>query len=357
VRTSTILIIVLASVAGAIVVTACVRVIWRLVGVYLIQRAGPRKLRATKEVLWRDPGRIEDRDLATGPGGADGKPVPPFTFAEEHQSGSNPCVSVRDAKGHVWRVKWGEEVQSETFAVRLAWAVGYFAEVTHYVAEGTIAGARDLQRANACLDEQGRFSHARFELEDERARTHWEEHSWAWNDNPFVGTPELNGLKILVMLLSNWDSKDQRDVARGSNTGIFEYTLPGRRREARYLITDWGGSMGRWGTLPVTRANWNPDAFEAQTPRFITGVTPDGIVEFGYAGQRTADVSTGIRVEDVRWLHGYLGRVTDRQIMDALHASGASTEEAERYTAALRERIDQLGEVARAASDPSAVRP
>ena len=53
----------------------------------------------------------------------------------------------------------------------------------------------------------------------------FEEHSWAWNDNPFVGTRELHGLKMLVMLLSNWDTKDRRDVARGSNTAIFEHAF------------------------------------------------------------------------------------------------------------------------------------
>lgn len=338
---STFLIVALASVAGTILFIACVRVVWRLVGLYLIRQAGPRRLRASRHVLWRDPGVVEDLDLAAGPGGADGRPAPPFIFVEEHGRGTSPSLTVLDARGRRWRVKWGEEVQSETFAVRLAWAAGYFAEITHYLAEGTIAGARDLQRASSCLDGEGRFTAARFELEDPRARGHWEEHSWAWNDNPFVGTPQLNGLKILVMLLSNWDSKDQRDVARGSNTAIFEYESSRWKREARYLITDWGGSMGRWGTLPGTRANWDPDAFESQTPAFVTGVT-DGIVSFGYTGQRTGDVSSGIRVEDVRWLMQYLGRISDAQILDALRASGAKAEESTRYAAALRERIEQL---------------
>jgi hypothetical protein len=347
VRWSTILIIVLASAAGVIVVTACLRVIWRLAGAYLIHRAGPRRLRATRHVLWRDPAPVEERDLAAGPGGTGSEPRAPFTFLEEHASGTHPSVSVRDGHGRRWRVKWGPEARPETFAVRMAWAVGYFAEVTHYVAAGTIDGARDLQHAGDCLDAAGHFTEARFELEDDEARTHWEEHSWAWHDNPFVGTSELHGLKILVMLLSNWDSKDRRDVARGSNTAIFEYRLPGGRREARYLITDWGGSMGRWGTYPVTRANWDPVGFEAQTAEFITGVSEEGLVEFGYAGQRTGDVAAGIRVEDVRWLMQYLGRLTDRQILDGLRASGASPEEAARYCAALRARIDQLAVIAK----------
>jgi hypothetical protein len=341
-RPSIVLIGALAAIAGTILIIACIRLIWRVAGLYLIKRAGPRRLRASRHVLWRDPGRVEALDLAAGPGGPDGVPAPPFTFVEEHASGTSPCVTVRDAEGRRWRVKWGEEVQSETFAVRLAWAAGYFAEVTHFVPEGVIQGPHDLHRAGTCIDPNGRFADARFEFEDPRAIGHWEEHSWAWNDNPFVGTTQLNGLKILVMLLSNWDSKDQRDVARGSNTAIFEYRLSRWRREARYLITDWGGSMGRWGTLPVTRANWDPAAFESQTPAFVTGVSPDGTVAFGYTGQRTGDVATGIRVPDVRWLMQYLGRITDAQLDDALRASGAAADEAARYRTALRDRIEQL---------------
>jgi hypothetical protein len=170
----------------------------------------------------------------------------------------------------------------------------------------------------------------------------FEEHSWSWNDNPFVGTSELQGLKVIVMLLSNWDTKDRRDVARGSNTAIFEHRVSRRRREARYLITDWGGSMGRWGSNIVTRGRWDPAGFEAQTPQFVTAVD-DGVVSFGYAGQRTADVAGGIRVEDVRWLYRYLGRITDAQLRQALEASGAIDVEAASFARSLRERILQLG--------------
>ena len=334
----------LIAVAGTALGTACVFLVWRAVGIYLIRRAGPRRLRSSRHVLWRDPGDVASRDLAGGPGGPDGAPRPPFRFLEERQSGSQPCVSVTDSRGRRWRVKWGEEVRSENLAVRLAWAIGYFAEVTYYVHQGTIEGASELTRTRTCIDERGLFKEARFELDDPDVRKLFEEHSWAWNDNPFLGTRELNGLKILVMLLSNWDAKDRRDVARGSNTAIFEHRVSRWRREARYLITDWGGSLGRWGTV-VTRARWDVDGYEAQTPQFVTGVA-DGIVTFGYSGQRTSDMAAKITVEDVRWLHRYLGRLTDEQLRAALEASGASADETARYARSLRDRISQLGHVA-----------
>jgi hypothetical protein len=326
--------------ASIAVATYIVHAAWNTLGAWRVRRAGPRRLSSFTHVLWRDPGDVSSLDLVTGPGGEDGRPVPPFQFVEEHAGGSQPCITVRDARQRRWRVKWGNEVNSETFAVRIVWACGFFAETTHFVPQGTVTGAAGLQRASACLDERGHFTSARFELDDPAVKKHFEEHSWAWNDNPFLGSRELQGLKIVSMLLSNWDTKDRRDVARGSNTAIFEHqTAAGR--EARYLITDWGGTMGSWGANIVTRGRWDPAAFTAQTPQFVNAVE-EGVVKFGYAGQRTEDIASGITCDDVRWLCGYLGQITDAQLDAALRAAGAADAEREQFHAALRDRIRQL---------------
>jgi hypothetical protein len=58
-------------------------------------------------------------------------------------------------------------------------------------------------------------------------------------------------------------------------------------------------------------------------------------------------------VGDVRWLSSYLGRVTDGQLREGLFASGATREEADCFTRALRERIRQLGRVAELGDDYS----
>jgi hypothetical protein len=338
----TIALFVAVGIAGAIALVVALHMFWRGVGWYRITRAGPRHLVATRHRIWRDPGAIERLDLAAGPGGPDHRPAPPFTFIEEHGDGSQPCVSIRDARGRRWRVKWGHEVSCETFAVRFASAIGYFAETTHRVDSGTIAAAGPLSRARGSIAADGRFSDARFELDDPGVRKLFEEHSWAWNDNPFVGTRELDGLKIAVMLLSNWDTKDRRDVARGSNTAIFEHRRSGWRREAQYLVTDWGGSMGKWGSSFVTRGRWDVAGFESQTPAFVTGVQ-DGCVTFGYVGQRTADVATGIRIEHAAWFHRYARRLTRHQLVAALEASGATADEAVRFADSLLDRIAQIG--------------
>jgi hypothetical protein len=287
--------------------------LWRGIGVYRLRKAGPRRLRARHHVVWRDPGPIAARDLRYGPGGAAYVPVAPFTFVEEHTAGSQPCVSVVDARGRRWRVKWGHEARVETFA-----------------------GCVELPG--------GRFVDARFELDDPAVRKLFEEHSWSWDDNPFVGSRELDGLKIVVMLLSNWDTKDRRDVARGSNTAIFEHRVgrwPRTHHEARYLLTDWGGALGKWGTNIVTRGRWDADGFEAQTPQFVTGVD-GGRVQFGYTGQRTADIAGNIPVAHARWFHTIAHGFTERQLADGLLASGATDEEAQRFARALMGRLAQL---------------
>jgi hypothetical protein len=315
---------------------------WRLRSEWQRRREGEAPLKSHHAVIWRDPGDVSQRDLGNGPGTP---PQPPFEFIEEHDTGSQPCVSIRDARGREWRVKWGSEVRTETFGTRLAWALGFFSEQTHFIPEGEIVGATDLRRAKDCIDEQCRFAEARFELSEAGVAKHFDAHGWAWNDNPFVGTHELHGLKILMMLISNWDNKDVRDVARGSNTAIFEYRMSKHIIEARYLIIDWGAALGAWGSNVVQRGRWDVAAFAGQNEQFITGVDAE-FVRWGYQGQRTADLTDGITREDVAWFYRLAGQLTDRQIHEGFIASGATADEAGYFTAALRGRIEKLREVA-----------
>ena len=331
-------------IVGTAAVLACVYFAWWIISLYKIKRAGPRPLEAHRKTLWRDPGEVERLDLRVGPGGSDLMPAPPFQFIEEHEAGSNPCLSVRDARGRTWRVKWGDEVRSESFAVRLIWAAGYHAETTHFIAEGRIEGVKELSRARSCVGDDCTFKDARFELDEKGVQKMFDEHGWSWDDNPFVGTRELKGLKVMIMLLSNWDNKDVRDVARGSNTAIFQYPLADGTREARYLIIDWGATMGRWAAVGF-RAKWDCAAFESQNLEFIKSVEEVGTIKWGYIGQRTEDATEGITVEDVRWLYQYIGRITDEQLRDGLAASGATNDEVECFTKAIRDRINQLKRV------------
>ena len=347
--TNKILLIAFWSAFGIIAGYWAVKIFWRLRSELQRRAAGEPELASTRALIWRDPGPAARLDLSAGPGGVDGAPAEPFTFIEEHTSGSQPCVGVRDARGHVWRVKWGSEVNTEAFCTRLAWAAGYFVETTYFVREGHIDGADagSLQRAKDCIDAHCRFENARFELDEKDVVKHFDAHSWAWNDNPFVGSRELNGLKILMMLLSNWDNKDVRDVARGSNTAIFEYRTAKGGREARYLIIDWGAALGAWGGNVIQRGRWNPEAFAGQNDQLITAVDGEN-VSWGYAGQRTADAVEHITTADVKWIHQYLSAISNEQLAAALRASGGSDQEVADFTKAIRARIDLLGRTASA---------
>jgi hypothetical protein len=325
---------------------------WRLRSSRIRSVEGDAPLRSSRSVIWREPPPLTPPQIRAGPGGADGAPAEPFDFIEEHDAGSQPCVSIRDSKGREWRVKWGHEVHTEVFGTRLAWALGYFAEPSYFISSGVIRGAHSLQRASACLGEHGRFENARFELSESGVAKHFDAHGWAWDDNPFVGTHELSGLKILMMLVSNWDNKDVRDVARGSNTAIFEYPVRASSKlgrpassEARYLIIDWGAALGSWGNNVLQRGRWDPETFALQSQSFVTGVQ-DGVVQWGYQGQRTAEMVSGITVDAVQWFNERARRLTDDHLRAALLASGATTDECERFTAALRERLDRLREIA-----------
>ncbi|HSB08578.1 MAG TPA: hypothetical protein VLM38_03640 [Blastocatellia bacterium] len=304
-------------------------------------QAKKKKARASEAVspqrptLWHDPGAVESLDFVNGPGGKKHLPKPPFTFVEEDTGGTNPKVKVTDAAGQTWGVKWGSEIHSEVFASRLVWAAGYYVEAAYFVKSGKIAGVKHLSRAKKYVGSDGSFTNARFELKEKGITKQTDTESWRWDQNPFVGTRELNGLKIMIMLTSNWDPKDQRDSE--SNTAIYMKKKTG---EVTYVMSDWGATMGKWGGV-FSREKWDCPGFSSQTRKFVTGVG-GGLVKFGYDGKREQDMREGIRVSDVRWLLGYVGRITDAQIRAGLGASGATAEEIDCFTTSIRDRINQL---------------
>jgi hypothetical protein len=290
---------------------------------------------AGNEILWHDPGQVEALDLWWGPGGRENAPAPPYSFAKEDLSGTKPKVLIADRNGRKWDVKFGSEVRGECFGSRIMWAAGYFIEPAYFIPEGRIEGVKQVsKRVREVIGKDGSFRDARFQLRTPEFKF-LDDRNWAWTNNPFLGTHELAGLKVLIMLVSNWDNKDARDVDVGINTAIFE-----RRMEPRYVytFTDWGESMGGWGYY-ANRKSWSCKLFTSETDNFVSVV--DGEIRWGYVG-RHASFKKGITPEDIRWLLQYIGQITDKQLSDSLRASGATREEAECFTSALRRRIDML---------------
>jgi hypothetical protein len=292
-------------------------------------------------LLWQDPGAVEAIDFVRPAGGHEA-PKPPFIFLEEDLNGTSAKIMIRDAAGVLWRMKGGPEGRAEAFVTRLVSALGYFAETTCFIADGRVEGiTAPLRRASGFIGPDGSFRWAAFERRLEDAE--FLDTQWTYLNSPFRGTSQLKGLKILVMLVSNWDNKDGRDVHKGSNTGVLKIANGGEPR-ATYFVNDWGQSLGGWGSF-WGRSHWNCSDYTKQTARFVTGVH-DGRVHFGYGGQHTKDFRSDITVEDVRWLMKYLGRVTDSQLKLGLMAAGATEEEQRCFSRELRRRIEQLRLVA-----------
>ncbi|HEX4996943.1 MAG TPA: hypothetical protein VFY29_01885 [Terriglobia bacterium] len=288
-----------------------------------------------QQTLWMDPGDVASLDFEYGPGGKDRQPVSPFQFVDEDMAGTTAKINVIDARGVSWNIKWGREVFPSTFCTRLAWACGYVAAPEYFVAYGYIAGARDLRRARAYVAPDGWFENARFQLRAKSPRF-LKDQGWEWAENPFVGTRELAGLKILTMLVSNVDAKD-------ANLGVFEEDGDGKRY--LFAVIDWGSSMGKWG-IPLLRNVGECEGFAKQSRDFVSN--RKGRLRWQFRGKHDRELMDGIDVADARWLLQYLGEITEKQFRSGLLASGATLREADCYTPALLERVRQLRQAANA---------
>lgn len=267
-------------------------------------------------VLWREPVGIEARNLLTGAGGDAMKPdLSHVTFIKEESGGYSTKYRVRDAAGNEWVAKVGKEAQSETASNRLLWAVGYETEIVYLVPRLTIEG-------------KGDFDNVRLEA---RPKDIKREGEWSWSDNPFNHSPELQGLKVMMVLINNWDMKD-------SNNQILKTTnVTTGQPEAIYIISDLGGSLGKTGGIFSRSRNKPSDFVKAE---FIDGVKHN-VIDFHYNGKNKA-LFEGITLEDARWITTWLRKLSDDQIKDAFRAANYSSADVDAYAQTMRERIDLL---------------
>ena len=287
-------------------------------------------------VLWKDPGAISGKDLGWGAGNEDRQPKPPFTFVKEDLSGSKPKVRVIDANGVDWNVKFaGEradknEVNAEVAASRLVWALGYVAEENYFVPRGTIEKVSNLQRAGSAIRPDGTFTTARFERREANADRAGRR--WTFESNPFTGTRELSGLKLLLALTNNWDNKHD-------NTSIDAVTLADGTHEEHFLISDWGASFGRMSGPPSWKpapTRWQPAHFREQP--FIKGVKGES-VEIFYIGQVPIE---SVPIEHARWFAELAGQLSVDQLRSAFAAAGAPPADAQAFAARVAEKIGDL---------------
>ncbi len=278
---------------------------------------------AQKNVMW-EPVNISSMDLFRGPGSDDMRPdLSEIEFIKEEKGGHNKKFRIKDGSGKVWVAKLGREAKPETAAVRLLHGIGYKTEINYLVPSITIPG-------------KGTFKDVRLEARPDNVERLGE---WKWKSNPFVGSKELQGLKMMMVFMTNWDVLDLQNK-------ILEVD-----GENHYIVSDLGATFGRLGNnnLPIIyrlgRKTGNPQAY-AKT-KFIRRVESDGDVILSYKGKNRG-VFKGITVEDARWLSTLMSKLSDKQIGDAFRAARYSDADVAIYVSAIKRKIAELQEAAAA---------
>jgi hypothetical protein len=295
-------------------------------------------------VLWTNPEDIKSRNLFYGPGGKDGQPREPLIFRKEEKSGTNPKFEVQDSKGNTWKAKLGIEAQPETAAVRLLWAVGFVTNENYFVRETAVEGMSHLQRGNQLLGHDGEIRDMRLQRGPQGKK---KVSSWSWKHNPFVGSREFNGLRVMMALINNWDLKDVNNAVYADK----EHEGP-----VLYEVSDVGASFGRTGESYSTASSKN-NLHAYQRSKFITKVTRDRVnfnvpthlpylyvfnLPLFVSYQREHWISQHIPRSDAKWIGSLLAQLSPEQIRDAFRAAGYTPEQVEAYASTVQKRIAEL---------------
>jgi len=296
--------------------------------------------RPARPVMWQDPVDIERRDLFYGPGGREGAPeeIGPYTYLRHSKGGTQKKIIVKDDRGREWTVKFGPEARPETAASRIVWAVGYHVDQDYFVKRARIEGEQVYDARDV-----------RFERRDDGFK---EEGNWSWDKNPFVGTRELDGMKVLMALLKNWDLKsDNNKTVRLKGKGENDTLI--------YYVSDLGATLGRtgsflnkipfFGDLPADetffgakKSKGDPKAFAKE--KFLSGEHKED-VKLHSERTRCKHIFKDVKIEHARWIGRLLGRLSDKQLNDAFRAGGFNDEEVAIYRRTMRQRIRELQNV------------
>lgn len=276
-----------------------------------------------RAVMWERVD-IGEQDTFWGPGGTEMKPdLSQITFIKEEKGGHNKKYRIKDGSGRVWVAKIGREAQPETAAVRLMSALGYKTEVNYLVPTITIPGKKTFQnvRLEARPDDIERLD------------------SWKLKNNPFIGTNEYQGLKMMMVFMNNWDVVDVQ------NKMILVDTPGGK--ETHYIVSDLGGTFGKLGNnnLPIIyrlgRSTNRPNHYIKG--KFIRRVK-DGRVQLSYKGKNRG-IFKDITIPQARWLANLLNQLSDKQIEDAFRAANYSPNDIATLKRAVKNRIAEINRV------------
>jgi hypothetical protein len=303
-------------------------------------------------VLWQAPKNIRARNLFYGPGGKTHSPHSTYSFTKEDLHGTNPKFDVRDENGVKWRVKLGIEARPEVAATRLVWAVGYSTNEDYFLPQIHVEDmpAR-LHRGQDMMSSEGTARNVRLKRysKDEKKVG-----IWHWRNNPFAGTRELNGLRVMMALINNWDLKDDNN-----SVYLEKRPDPPGVSEEIYEVSDLGASFGATGrSWPRGKAKGNLESYRHS--RFINKVTPEYVdfntptrpalifffnlpefisrLQLRWIGKR-------IPRADARWVGQLLAQLSPAQIRDAFRAAGYTPDQVEGFASVVEARIAMLNKL------------
>jgi hypothetical protein len=297
-------------------------------------------------ILWLNPSNIRSRDLFYGPGGEAHAPHSTYTFIREDLNGTNPKFVVRDENGVEWKVKLGPEAKPETVASRLLWAAGYFTNENYFLADFRVANMQPLKRGGKLIAPDGTMHNVRLKryVKEEKKIG-----DWNWRHNPFNGTREFNGLRVMMALFNNWDLKNE-------NNSTYEEHDKSEPRAVYYVVSDLGASFGTTGlSYPDSRSKGNLPAYSQS--KFIKGVHGQ-YVDFNVPTRpnlfhlvnpkefitrmRLRWIGRHIPRADARWMGELLSQLSKEQIRQAFRAADYSPQQVEEFTNVVAQRIEEL---------------
>src|SRR4030095_4934353 len=318
--------------------------------------------------LWHDPGEISALDLAFGEGGRSHAPRNDaiYSFEKEDLGGTSTKFYVKDQSGVEWLGKVGDEARRETAATRFVWAMGYFTDEDYFLPSIHVSGMVKLHRQNQAIHKDGTVTNARLKrIQKGRKKLD----TWAWADNPFLGSRELNGLRVIMALVNNWDLKTINNKVYGPKEAIESASADDNEKisdlgknqsggDVRYAVSDLGASFGRTGGVASRSKGKLKDyqkdnfirAINPETVDFVMRTNPAGILRLfrpQYYRQRTAMADTvgNIPRADAKWIGRQLARLSPEQIRSAFLAAGFTPKEADGYLIELKKRIGELNEL------------
>ncbi|HLY59698.1 MAG TPA: hypothetical protein VKV95_02925 [Terriglobia bacterium] len=299
------------------------------------------------KVIWQDPGDIASRNLFYGSGGEEHAPKgTEYKFIAEDTSGTTPKFDVKDENGVTWRAKLGIDAKCDTAAARLLWSVGYFAPEDYYLPSLRARGMteQNMKRGHKWFapTEDGTVTggiRLKRKLEGEKKLG-----EWAWFNNPFQGSKEFDGLRVMMALLGNWDTATK-------NNKIFSE----KNGEIHYEITDLDATFGKTGDNAFNRSRGVLGDY--QKSRFLAEVNGQ-VVDFAPRPRpsivqkvdlpakvlhtQIAQVLQNVPLEHVQWITGLLSQLSRDQIRDAFRAAGFPPEEVDGFTDVVQKRIEAL---------------